>query len=63
MSKVSERWSSASKRANGRASGPVLKFAFLVVLEHSVTEAGGGEEKRKAGDQRKMFRKEDEGNS
>ena len=34
MSEVSERVSSASERANGRASGPVLESVFLVDLAH-----------------------------
>ena len=40
--------SGASARANGRASGPVLQFVFLAVINHS---GGGckGEEKDKKG--------------
>ena len=30
--------SGASKRANGRASGPVLQSVFLAVIDHSVAE-------------------------
>ena len=36
QSEASERVSGASKRANGRASGPVLQSVFLAVLDHSV---------------------------
>ena len=32
---ASERVSSASERANGRASGPVLQSVFLAVIDHS----------------------------
>ena len=35
---LSERVSGASKRANGRASGPVLQSVFLVVLAHYLEE-------------------------
>ena len=32
-----ERMSSASERANGQASGPVLSSGFLIILAHSVS--------------------------
>ena len=32
--------SGASEQANGRASGPVLKSAFLVILAHSADKPG-----------------------
>ena len=35
LSGVSEQVSSASERANGRASGPVLSSLFLFVPDHS----------------------------
>ena len=35
QSEASERVSGASKRANGRASGPVLQSVFLAVIDHS----------------------------
>ena len=35
QSTASERVSSASERANGRASGPVLQSVFLAVFDHS----------------------------
>ena len=36
VSKVSERVSSASEQANGRAGGPVLQSVFLAIIDHSV---------------------------
>ena len=39
QSVVSERVSSASERANRRASGPVLTFLFLFVPDHSASVA------------------------
>ena len=33
---LAQRVSGASKRANGRVSGPVLQTVFLVILAHSV---------------------------
>ena len=39
-----QRVSGASKRANGRASGPVLLSVFLAVLDHS----GVGENEKQA---------------
>ena len=36
VSGASERVSSVSKRANRRASGPVLQSLFLTVIDHSV---------------------------
>ena len=38
QSGANERGSSASERANGRASGPVLQSVFLAVLDHSARE-------------------------
>ena len=35
QSGASKRVSPASEQANGRVSGPVLQFVFLVVLDHS----------------------------
>ena len=35
QSRASEQVSGASERANGRASGPVLQYVFLAVLDHS----------------------------
>ena len=35
QSGASERVSDASKRANGRASGPVVQSVFLAVIDHS----------------------------
>ena len=32
---ANKRVSGASEQANGRASGPVLQFVFLVILNHS----------------------------
>ena len=37
--------SSTSKKANGRASGPVLSAGFLVVLDHSGVKVDLGEGK------------------
>ena len=37
QSGASKRVSSASERANGRASGPVIQSVFLAVFDHSVT--------------------------
>ena len=39
QSGASKQVSGANKRANGRASGPVLQSAFLVVLDHSGVHA------------------------
>ena len=35
-----EQVSSASKQTNERASGPILMYGFLVVLDHSVIQKG-----------------------
>ena len=52
QSRASEQVSGASERANGRASGPVLKSVFLAVIDHSEGE------KRQSPIEQKTFVKE-----